>query len=230
MINICFSIFLLFSVAHNTPEKTTENLQNDFLYLIRKKIIVVDTVEADGGLKKAHIDFSQGHENLQISLTNKGTEKTKFTIPCGLVFNPSDQNLQPMMSVQSATREIAPGKTVGLSLHVVCIDSGADMPIKDDKYSVGYIQTGNLKKMADCLCSVPNISDDPMGVQFAIWEIGNPNVTNTRNTMKKEDLEKTVKTYQSNGISIPKMITNAITYYNNSEIWLEQCKVEKKEK
>ena len=221
-------IFALFIISNSTGLIFADDFTGyNILDLIEKNIIIVNSVIADGGLKKAHKEASQGHETFLVKLTNKSKEKLQIVIPCGLVFTPEEKKFQKMIVVKSSNYTLLPLDTFDINLYVACIDMLNDQPDKGDKYSVGYMHNGKLRNFIDCLCGIKNVEKDPMGAQFAIWNISS-NVAYSANVMKKEELEKTIKMMKSYGnIKIPDQLINSLEYYKNAERLLERCKIDK---
>jgi hypothetical protein len=113
---------------------------------------------------------------LTLQLTNPGTEEILVSVPCGLVFTPSDDDNQRLMMVQPLEVALAAGETKSPAPYVVCIDVAASAPSYNDTYSVGYLTDNpNLLKFAECICNkelnTALESMDGVGVQFAAWSI-----------------------------------------------------------
>jgi hypothetical protein len=117
---------------------------------------------------------------LTVHVTNPTTDEIVVTIPCGLIFNPgpgSDE--QRLMVIQEASTSLLPGEEATLSPYVVCIDSSSAVPELGSTYTLGIMATGELLKLADCICkeTVADIEMDPLafmdqfGLQFAVWTV-----------------------------------------------------------
>ncbi|RLC99814.1 MAG: hypothetical protein DRI65_16890 [Chloroflexota bacterium] len=110
-------------------------------------------------------------EIFSVAVRNMSSDALEVEIPCGLVFTPNNDSLQPMMVIQKESASVDPGETLDLSPYVVCIDADAGVPEPGDDYTIGYMESGDLLSFAKCLCEDPGTTTDPMGVQFAVWMI-----------------------------------------------------------
>jgi hypothetical protein len=117
---------------------------------------------------------------LTVHVTNPTTDEIVVTIPCGLIFNPgpgSDE--QRLMVIQEASASLQPGEEATLTPYVVCIDSSSAIPELGSTYSIGVMATGDLLKLAECICdeTLADIELDPLaftdqlGLQFAVWTV-----------------------------------------------------------
>lgn len=117
-------------------------------------------------------------EVLMVQLTNPGSDEVLVTIPCGYFFSPADDEEQRLMVIQPAGVTIPAGGTATIEPYVICIDSGRAGPEASSTYHLGEIATGDLLKLAQCLCEEELLSpEDPtagmdiLGVQFAVWAV-----------------------------------------------------------
>ena len=110
-------------------------------------------------------------EIFSVAVRNMSSDALEVEIPCGLVFIPNNNSLQPMMVIQKESASVDPGETLDLSIYVVCIDADAGVPEAGDDYSIGYMEGGDLLSFAECLCEDPDTTTDPLGVQFAVWMV-----------------------------------------------------------
>ena len=115
---------------------------------------------------------------LMVQLTNPGSEEVIVTIPCGFYFSPSDDEEQRLMVIQPASVSIPAGGDATIEPYVICIDSGKAGPEASSTYHLGEVATGDLLKLAECLCEeeLPSPDDltagmDAIGVQFAVWAV-----------------------------------------------------------
>ncbi len=117
---------------------------------------------------------------LRVQITNPMTDELLATIPCGLIFNPppgSDE--QRLMVIQQVSAAIPPGESADLTPYVICIDSSSAVPATGSSYQIGVMATGDLLKLAQCMCNetLADIEDDPLaftdqlGLQFAVWTV-----------------------------------------------------------
>ncbi len=116
---------------------------------------------------------------LTVRVTNPTSAPIEVTIPCGLIYQPDDDSgEQRLMVIQAVSITLAAGETGELSPYVVCIDADRSIPSTGSAYYVGSLASGDLLKLAQCLCMEALITDfdaDPMGymesmsVQFAVW-------------------------------------------------------------
>ena len=119
-------------------------------------------------------------EILTVQVTNPTTNDIVVTIPCGLIFNPgpgSDE--QRLMVIQEASASLQPGEEATLTPYVICIDSSSAIPENGSTYHIGVMATGDLLKLAECICkeTLADIEIDPLafmdqfGLQFAVWTV-----------------------------------------------------------
>ena len=117
---------------------------------------------------------------LTVQITNPGNQEVLVTIPCGLIFKPepgSDE--QQLMVIQQASATIPPGESADLTPYVICIESSKAVPESDSTYQVGVMATGDLLKIAQCICNetLVDIETDPiaamdqLGLQFSVWMV-----------------------------------------------------------
>jgi hypothetical protein len=112
---------------------------------------------------------------IKVVLRNPGPDDVATMIPCGLILEPDDPTDQRLMVVQPASAVVPAGGEVTLTLYVVCIDSELDFPDVDATYTLGPIQSGDLLKLAECVCGQDlAASQDPfigLKVMAAGWVI-----------------------------------------------------------
>ena len=166
-------------------------------------------------------------EIFSVTIKNMSDDAFEVEIPCGLVFTPDDSSLQPMMVIQKESASVDPGGTANLSPYVVCIDASAGIPEVGGDYTFGYMESGDMLSLAECLCEDQETTTDPMGVQFAVWMVSDE--------INPEDFsEFDGEAFQSlfgeqMGESIPDelqdIMKNALglSTDGNSQGWLERC-------
>jgi hypothetical protein len=117
---------------------------------------------------------------LTVLATNPTSDEIVVTIPCGLIFEPGpESDEQRLMVVQEASATLLPGENAALTPYVVCIDSSNAIPGTGSTYHVGVMATGDLLKLAQCVCNetLADYEMDPMafmdqfGLQFAVWSV-----------------------------------------------------------
>lgn len=117
---------------------------------------------------------------LTVQVTNPTTDEIVVTIPCGLIFNPGPKSdEQRLMVIQEASDSLLPGEEATLTPYVVCIDSSNAVPESGSTYQIGVMATGDLLKLAECICNetLVDIEIDPLafmdqfGLQFAVWTV-----------------------------------------------------------
>lgn len=115
---------------------------------------------------------------LTLQVTNPGTTQVIAEVPCGLVFNPETDGEQRMMVIQPASAEVGPGDSQELVPYVACIDPEQRTPTMDSTFTVGTMATGDLLKLASCICEEPlegqlslEAGADLLGVQLAVWSV-----------------------------------------------------------
>lgn len=119
-------------------------------------------------------------EILIVQATNPTTDEIVVTIPCGLIFNPGpESDEQRLMVIQEASTSLLPGEEATLTPYVICIDSSNAVPESGSTYRIGVMATGDLLKLAECICNetLADIEMDPLafmdqfGLQFAVWTV-----------------------------------------------------------
>ncbi|MEP7355906.1 MAG: hypothetical protein ABI847_01540, partial [Anaerolineales bacterium] len=108
-----------------------------------------------------------------LQVTNPGTKEILTTIPCGLIFQPDDSEMQRLMVVQAYSATVAAGGQADLKPYIVCIDASKHAPASNATYSLGTLAGGDLLKLADCVCTQKltfetNLGQE-FGLQFAVW-------------------------------------------------------------
>jgi hypothetical protein len=130
--------------------------------------VTVEDITSSGDIAGPGIDVVVG---------NPGPEPVEVIIPCGFTFMPDNSGDQRLMVVQEASASIPAGGQASLNAYVVCIDSNNDAPSEGAGYSLGTMQTGDLLRLAQCVCGEDLVaSQDPfagMGVMTAGWMISN---------------------------------------------------------
>jgi hypothetical protein len=100
------------------------------------------------------------------------------TIPCGLVFQPDNKDYQRLMVIQAFSATVSAGGSTELRPYVDCIDDGKHAPATNATYRIGTLATGDLLKLAACICTQPltfktNIPRE-LGLQVAVWHVSDP--------------------------------------------------------
>ena len=117
---------------------------------------------------------------LTVQITNPGNDEVLVTIPCGLIFKPEPgRDEQQLMVIQQASATIPPGESADLTPYVICIESSKAVPESGSAYQVGVMATGDLLKLAQCICNetLVDIETDPLaamdqiGLQFYVWMV-----------------------------------------------------------
>jgi len=136
---------------------------------------VLDLIDRGDVKVEEILNTGEGFETIgeifSVAVRNMSSDALEVEIPCGLVFTPNNDSLQPMMVIQKESASVDPGETLDLSPYVVCIDADAGVPEAGDDYTIGYMESGDLLSFAKCLCEDPGTTMDPLGVQFAVWMI-----------------------------------------------------------
>lgn len=111
---------------------------------------------------------------LLVRVTNPSSGEEIATIPCGLVFQPSEEDSQRLMVIQEDSVSLPAGGEGELTPFVICIDSSKAAPVEGGTYSLGSLVSGDLLRFAECLCEQDLDSEDFMelfGLQMAIWMV-----------------------------------------------------------
>ncbi len=117
---------------------------------------------------------------LTVQVTNPTTDEIVVTIPCGLIFNPEpESDEQRLMVIQEASVSLLPDEEAKLTPYVICIDSSNAVPENGSTYNIGVMATGDLLKLAQCICNetLSDVEVDPLafmdqfGLQFAVWTV-----------------------------------------------------------
>jgi hypothetical protein len=112
---------------------------------------------------------------IEVAVRNPGLVDLTTSIPCGFIFQPDDAGDQRLMVVQPASAVVPAGGEATLTAYVVCIDSHSDTPDEGAGYTLGTMQTGELLKLAQCVCGTDLEGSlnpfEGMGVMTAGWMI-----------------------------------------------------------
>ncbi len=166
---------------------------------------------------------------LTIQLTNPGTDEVIVTLPCGLVFTPSDADNQPLMMVQPLQVTLAAGETQEVTPYVVCIDVGTAAPNFNNTYTVGsLVDIEQLLKYAECICN-EELSDeigsmDGVGVQFAAWTITTGGDFSQAIEAGGAMAEFFEEEYGEEMEEMVEILTEMMSLF--SADWLERCEIE----
>lgn len=113
---------------------------------------------------------------LLLQVTNPTDEEVVVTIPCGLIFEPADEDEQRMMVIQHEEISLPPGGEGTLEPYVICIDADRAGPSIGSGYSLGVLADADLLKLAQCVCNEDLTAleeamqyDSLMGLQMAVW-------------------------------------------------------------
>jgi hypothetical protein len=138
---------------------------------------------AEGGIEnpgiEANVDGETQGPILTLQLTNPESEEVLVEIPCGLIFAPeTGDDEQRMMSIQPASAVVPGGGTAQIEPYVICIDADRAAPSLGTTYEMGEMASGDLLKLAECVCQEDLAASDEMdlgfgsvGVQFAVWAV-----------------------------------------------------------
>lgn len=116
---------------------------------------------------------------LTVQLTNPDSGEVVVDVPCGLIFQPETaDDEQRLMSIQPASTTLSGGGSGQVQPYVICIDADRAAPSLGTSYQVGQMATGDLLKLAECLCQedltaspATDLGMGQMGVQFAVWSV-----------------------------------------------------------
>jgi low density lipoprotein receptor-related protein 5/6 len=141
-----------------------------------------------GRIMRANLDGSDIEEVI-VGLENPSGIALEFVgdvfvrIPCGTVFEPSDDgedSPQRLMVIQEASTLVPAGGQAELYPYVICIDSNRGLPGRSTEYQIKAPVSGDLYKLADCICDENLVSEeeDPMlnmgqqaGLQLSVWQV-----------------------------------------------------------
>jgi len=115
---------------------------------------------------------------LSVQVTNPGTGRVLTTIPCGLIFQPTDSSQQRLMVLQPISGVVTAKGPAELQPFVACIDDSKHAPSSDATYQIGTMATGDLLKLAACACTQHLTFNADLnqefGLQVAIWHTSDP--------------------------------------------------------
>ena len=115
---------------------------------------------------------------LSLQVTDPGTGNVLTTIPCGLIFEPANTGEQRLMVIQAFSATVKAGGQAELKPYVICIDDTKHAPAANAVYKIGTMASGDLLKLATCVCTQPlTFGTNPareFGVQFAVWHTSDP--------------------------------------------------------
>jgi hypothetical protein len=174
---------------------------------------------------------------LMVQLTNPGNDEVIVTIPCGFYFSPGDDEEQRLMVIQPASVSIPAGGTATVEPYVICIDSSKAGPEASSTYHLGEIVSGDLLKLAECLCQeeLPSPMDltagmDAMGVQFAVWAVSDGILAGTEMIDSQGALEELLGGELGTeflGEEFTEMLQQLMLLYGEgAQPWLDRCGIE----
>jgi hypothetical protein len=138
------------------------------------------------------------------------------------------------MVIQEASAPVAPGGTEVIPLYVVSLDTDTHAPGDASSYTLGTMASGDLLKMAQCICQEPLSMDEDLenintlGIQFAVWNISEGSDFSTWST------EGAFYDLLSSGETDEEIDAELSTYLEEfktilqplSDRWLEQCDIQ----
>lgn len=202
---------------------------NSLAELVRAEHLDLDSVSATG-------EGIQG-QVLMVQLTNPGNDEVIVTIPCGFYFSPGDDEEQRLMVIQPASVSIPAGGSATIEPYVICIDSSKAGPESSSTYHLGEIVTGDLLKLAECLCEeeLASPSDltagmEVVGVQFAVWAVSDGILAGTELIDSQGALQEFLGedlTGEFFGEEFTEMLQQLIYLYGEgAQTWLDRCGIE----
>jgi len=204
------------------PEEAVEPEQRSLMPLIEKDRIRVISTRGSQGIN----GFSG--EVIDLELYNNAKKTLEVSIPCGLVFIPSDENTSQMMVVQALEFQLQAGETRVVNPFVLSIETAKWMPAPEKTYRVDELQEGKQLQLAQCLCNeeLPSETQEMVSVQLAAWMVANESVfTNTT-----QDLNDLLKNFTGLPIDIPGLDQSLQDLAGNvapkAQAWLEKCEIE----
>jgi hypothetical protein len=142
--------------------------ETDFGKLLESGSLVMES-------NNANVDSETVGTILTIQFTNPTNDEILVTVPCGLVFTPTETEEQALMMIQPLEVSLAAGESAEYTPYVVCIDMAAPAPALNSGYTIAYLAEEELLVFAECICgqelSTELGSMDSTGVQFATWSI-----------------------------------------------------------
>lgn len=219
------ALFLLLAACgEKQPETPASGAQKDgipLLQQIEQGLLSLDDIKAEES------GFGTTGNIFRINVTNESSDVIEVIIPCGMVLQPDDPSMQPMMVIQTASASLSPGETASLSPYVACIDAQSGAPELGAAYHLGSLASADLLAFAECLCQDPETSTDPMGVQFAIWMVSEDSAFTDSEDFSGEAIQSLLADQLGEDLpedlqgmldGILSMITGG-----SSEAWLERC-------
>ncbi|MEN8242876.1 MAG: hypothetical protein ABFS17_13220 [Chloroflexota bacterium] len=154
--------------SHDDEGKAGSLGETDFGRLLESGDLILDSINSNA-------DEETNGRILTVQFTNPTNDEIIVSLPCGLIFVPTETEEQPMMMVQPLDLLLSPGESAPFTPYVVCADLFTPPPEINSGYTIGYLASDQLLAFAECICDIP-LSDeedsfDGVGVQFATWTI-----------------------------------------------------------
>ena len=174
---------------------------------------------------------------LTVQITNPGNDEVLVTIPCGLIFKPEPgRDEQQLMVIQQASATIPPGESADLTPYVICIESSKAVPESGSAYQVGVMATGDLLKLAQCICNetLVDIETDPLaamdqiGLQFYVWMVSD-GLSMDEMVAGMEEAEGALGQIGATGLleGMEELVGGLMELFQDfGQDWLEKCDIE----
>lgn len=195
-----------------------------------------------GKIMRANLDGTEMEEVI-VGLVNPSGIALEFIgdayvrIPCGTVFEPGGEDAedgkQRLMVIQEASAVVPAGGQAELDPFVVCIDSNRGIPNQTTEYSIGAPASGDLMKLAQCICQEKLVSEeeDPMlnlgqqaGLQLSVWQVaGGFNMDELLSESEIAGGDESALGSYSEFIQLAQEMMSTFPQYVD---WLEACQVE----
>jgi hypothetical protein len=207
----------------DTPPTTGSDIngslwETDFGKLLESGSLVMES-------NNANSDGETVGTILTVRFTNPSNEEILITLPCGLVFIPTESDDQALMMVQPLEVNLAAGESAEFSPYVVCIEVNASAPSLNTGYTIGYLAEEDLLAFAECLCgeqlSTELGSMDSVGVQFATWTIATQGDFLSLSAEEGAALEEYMEGMNLDEFS--EMMTEMMGMFGNE--WLDRCEI-----
>jgi hypothetical protein len=159
---------------------------------------------------------------LTVQFTNPSNDDLVITLPCGLVFIPTETDEQELMLIQPQELTLAAGESAPVTPYVVCVELTAPAPAINSGYTIGYLAGDQLLKFAECICEAPLNEEldsmDGVGVQFAAWTIS---VNGDFTSILEEDIDLGDEFIGLEDDELVQEITEMFSMHGTE--WLDRC-------
>ena len=191
----------------------------DFGALLESGDLVLDEIQSNA-------DGETNGRILTVQFTNPSNDEIIVSLPCGLVFVPTETDEQELMMLQPLELSLGAGESTSVTPYVACVELAAPAPAANSGYTIGYLASDQLLKFAECVCGEPLNEDidsmDGVGVQFAAWSVATGG--DFTSMLEAEDSALGGELEGLSGDALVEYLSEMFSMFGGD--WLDRCGIE----